>query len=98
MDDPRPGVRASALEVAGIWAQPLLGEVLAARVDAGEPWEKGIALVALAAGKYPQAAARVSTAAAAEDVALRAHAAEAAGLLGLPAAADVLTRLLADKA
>ncbi len=98
MDDPRPGVRASALEAAGVWARPDLGEALAARVDSGEPWEKGLALVALASGKYPQAAALVSTAAGSEDVALRTHAAEAAGLLGLPAEARVLTPLLADKA
>jgi len=98
MDDPRPGVRASALEAAGVWARPDLGEALTARVDSGESWEKGLALVALASGKYPQAAARVSTAAGSEDVALRARAAEAAGLLGLPAEANVLTRLLADKA
>jgi cyclophilin family peptidyl-prolyl cis-trans isomerase/HEAT repeat protein len=97
MDDPRPGVRASAMEAAGVWARPELGEALAARVDGGESWEKGIALVALASGKYPQAAARVSTAAASEDATLRTHAAEAAGLLGFPAEADVLTRLLADK-
>jgi cyclophilin family peptidyl-prolyl cis-trans isomerase/HEAT repeat protein len=98
MDDPRPGVRMSAFEAAGVWARPPLGEALAARVDGGEPWEKGTALVALAAGKYPQAAARISTAAAAEDVGLRARAAEAAGVLGLPAEASVLTPLLADAA
>jgi cyclophilin family peptidyl-prolyl cis-trans isomerase/HEAT repeat protein len=98
MDDPRPGVRASAIEAAGVWARPPFGEALAARVDGGEPWEKGIALVALASGKYPQASARVSAAAVSEDAALRARAAEAAGLLGLPAEADVLRRLLADKA
>jgi cyclophilin family peptidyl-prolyl cis-trans isomerase/HEAT repeat protein len=98
MDDPRPGVRASAFDAAGVWARLELGEALAARVDGGEPWETRTALVALAAGKYPQAAARISTAAASEDVALRASAAEAAGLLGLPAEAQVLTPLLADKA
>ncbi len=96
MDDPRPGVRASAFEAAGVWARPELGEALAARIETGEPWEKGAALVALAAGKYPQAAARISSAAASDNVALRARAAEAAGLLGLPTEADVLTRLIAD--
>ncbi|HEV7507826.1 MAG TPA: peptidylprolyl isomerase [Thermoanaerobaculia bacterium] len=98
MDDPRPGVRASAFEAAGVWARPPLGEALAARVDGGEPWEKGTALVALASGKYPQAAARVAASAASEDATLRARSAEAAGLLGLPAEAQVLTPLLADKA
>ncbi|HEX4963888.1 MAG TPA: peptidylprolyl isomerase [Thermoanaerobaculia bacterium] len=98
MDDPRPGVRMSALEAAGVWARPELGEALAARVEGGEPWEKGTALVALAAGKYSQAAALVSTVAASQDVALRARAAEAAGSLGLPAEAGVLTALRADAA
>ncbi len=97
MDDPHPGVRASALETAGVWARPELGEALASRIDSGEPWEKGVALVALAAGKYPQAAARIAAAAASEDVALRARAAEAAGLLGIPGAgADVLAKLAGD--
>ena len=98
MDDPRPGVRASAFDAAGVWAAPPLGEALAARVDGGEPWEKGTALVALAAGKYPQAAARIATAAAADDVALRARAAEAAGSLGLATEADILKKLIADPA
>jgi cyclophilin family peptidyl-prolyl cis-trans isomerase/HEAT repeat protein len=96
MDDPRPGVRASAFEAAGVWARPELGEALAARIETGEPWEKKVALVALAAGKYPQASARVSAAAASEDLVLRARAAEAAGLLGLPAGAEVLKKLAAD--
>jgi cyclophilin family peptidyl-prolyl cis-trans isomerase/HEAT repeat protein len=98
MDDPRPGVRASAFEAAGVWTRPPLGEALSARVDAGESWERGVALVALAAGKYPQAAARIANVSSSEDAALRARAAEAAGLLGLPAEADVLTRLVADAA
>ncbi|MEA2603499.1 MAG: hypothetical protein QOF89_4491 [Acidobacteriota bacterium] len=96
MDDPRPGVRSSAFEAAGVWARPELGEALAARIETGEPWEKKIALVALAAGKYPQASSRISAAAASEDVVLRARAAEAAGLLGLPTGADVLAKLAAD--
>ena len=96
MDDPHPGVRASALEAAGVWARPELGEALASRMDSGEPWEKGVALVALAAGKYSQAPARISAAAASEDVALRARAAEAAGLLGIPAGAVVLEKLAGD--
>lgn len=58
MDDPRPGVRASALEAVGVWAVPVpeIGEALAERAARGEPWERGIALVALAAGKHPRAA------------------------------------------
>lgn len=96
MDDPRPGVRASAIEAAGVWARPELGEALAARIDGGEPGERGMALAALAAGKYPQAAARVAAAADSRDDALRARAAEAAGALGLPAGGAVIERLAGD--
>src|SRR4029079_1518376 len=99
MDDPHPGVRASAFEAAGVWARPELGEALAARTETGEPWEKKVALVALAAGKYPQAPAQISAAAASEDAVLRARAAEAAGSLGISsgaAGADVLKKLAAD--
>jgi cyclophilin family peptidyl-prolyl cis-trans isomerase len=97
MDDVRPGVRASTLEAAGVWSRPELGEVLAARADSGgEPWERGVALVALATGKYPAAAARVAAAADSKDDTLRARAVEAAGLLAPPAGAEVLVRLAAD--
>ncbi|HEY7213168.1 MAG TPA: peptidylprolyl isomerase, partial [Thermoanaerobaculia bacterium] len=98
LDDPRPGVRDSALQAAGAWAagSPELGGVLAARVTAGEPWERGVALVALAAGKHPKAGERIASAAQSPDDALRARAAEAAGLLGLPAGGDALERLAGD--
>jgi len=98
LDDPRPGVRASALEAAGVWAagSPEIGEALAARTAAGETWERGLALVALAAGKHPRAAELTAVAAGASDVALRARAAEAAGLLGLPAGGKVLEGLAGD--
>jgi cyclophilin family peptidyl-prolyl cis-trans isomerase/HEAT repeat protein len=98
LNDPRPGVRASALEAAGLWAAgtPEIGEALVARVAAGEPWERGIALVALAAGKHPRSAERIAELASSADAALRALAAEAAGLLGLPAGAGALERLAGD--
>ncbi|HEY7213952.1 MAG TPA: HEAT repeat domain-containing protein, partial [Thermoanaerobaculia bacterium] len=98
LDDPRPGVRDSALQAAGAWAagSPEIGDVLAARVTAGEPWERGVALVALAAGKHPKAGERIASAAQSPDDALRARAAEAAGLLGLPAGGATLERLAGD--
>jgi len=98
LDDPRPGVRASALEAAGIWAaaSPEIGDALAARAAAGEAWERGIAVVALATGKHPRAAELAAEAAGAADAALRARAAEAAGLLGLPAGGKLLERLAGD--
>jgi len=98
LDDPRPGVRASALEAAGAWAlgSPEIGEALAARTAGAEAWERGMALVALAAGKHPRAAELTAAAAGSSDVALRARAAEAAGLLGLPAGGKLLERLAGD--
>ncbi len=97
LDDPRPGVRASALEAAGAWAAgtPAIGEALAARVS-GEAWEKGIALVALAAGKHARAAELAAATAQSPDADLRARAAEAAGLLGLPAGGALLEKLAGD--
>jgi len=98
LDDPRPGVRASALEAAGVWAagSPEIGDALAARTAGGETWERGLALVALAAGKHPRAAELTAAAAGVSDVALRARAAEAAGLLGLPAGGKILEGLAGD--
>ncbi|HEY0514415.1 MAG TPA: peptidylprolyl isomerase [Thermoanaerobaculia bacterium] len=96
LDDPRPGVRVSAIDAAGVWNSAELGEILAARAAGGETWERGTALVALAAGKHPRAAELAATAAAEKDEALRARAAEAAGALGLPAGAAVIERLAGD--
>ncbi|HTG35927.1 MAG TPA: HEAT repeat domain-containing protein [Thermoanaerobaculia bacterium] len=96
LDDPRPGVRASAVEAAGAWGSPELNDALAARVGAGDAGERGTALVALATGKAPAALALVTAAAADKDDALRTRAAEAAGALGLPAAAAVIERLAGD--
>ncbi|MFL6195551.1 MAG: peptidylprolyl isomerase [Thermoanaerobaculia bacterium] len=96
LNDPRPGVRVSAVEAAGLWGSPELGGVLASRASTGEAWERGAALVALAAGKLPAAAGLIAQAAAADDVALRARAAEAAGELGLSAGGAVLEKLASD--
>ncbi len=96
LDDPRPGVRSSAIDAAGVWGAPELAEVLAARASTGETWERGTALVALAAGKDPRAIDLVTAAAADKDDALRARAAEAAGEIGLPAAGAAIERLAGD--
>jgi len=98
LNDPRPGVRASALEAAAVWAaaSPEIGKALAARLGEGEEWERGLALVSLASGKHPRAAELAAAVGGSEKEALRARAAEAAGLLGLPAEAELLERLAGD--
>jgi cyclophilin family peptidyl-prolyl cis-trans isomerase len=96
LDDPRPGVRVSAIDAAGVWGSPELYGVLAARAAAGETWERGTALVAFAAGKDPKAVDLVTAAAGDNDAALRARAAEAAGEIGLPAAGVAMERLAGD--
>ena len=98
LDDPRPGVRASALEAAGGWAVsvPEIGEALVERTAKGEAWERGLALLALAAGKHPRTSELALAAAISPDDTLKARAAEAAGALGLPAGRPLLERLMAD--
>jgi cyclophilin family peptidyl-prolyl cis-trans isomerase len=99
LDDPRPGVRLSAIDAAGVWAAPELSAILEARAATGETWERGTALVAFAggaAGKDPKALDLVMAAAGEKDDALRARAAEAAGEIGLPAAGAALERLAGD--
>jgi cyclophilin family peptidyl-prolyl cis-trans isomerase len=98
VSDPRPGVRATALEAASAWV-PIsqdLGELLIARTGNGEVWERGIALVSLGTAKHPRAAGLITEAATSANDALRARAAEAAGQLGLPAGGEVLARLAGD--
>lgn len=98
VSDPRPGVRATALEASAPWlaVSPELAEALASRAVQGETWERGFALVSLGAGKHARAAEILTAAALSDDAALRARAAEAAGQLGLPAGAAVLERLSGD--
>ncbi len=96
LDDPRPGVRMSAIDAAGVWGSPELSAVLEVRAADGETWERGTALVALAAGKDPKALDLAQAAAGSKEGALRARAAEAAGAIGLPAAAPVLEKLAGD--
>lgn len=99
LNDPRPGVRASVLEAAGAWVTvaPEIGDSLVAWTAGGdEVWERGIALLSLASGKHPRAAEWVAAAAKSSQDALRARAAEAAGLLGLPAGGGLLEKLAGD--
>jgi cyclophilin family peptidyl-prolyl cis-trans isomerase/HEAT repeat protein len=109
LDDPRPGVRLTVLEVAGAWplgdaADPLAAE-LADRAEKGEGRERGAALLALVAGGHPRAAELARTAAQAQDADLRARVAEAAGRLADtagkladPVRRELLDRLAADPA
>jgi cyclophilin family peptidyl-prolyl cis-trans isomerase len=99
--DPLPGVRAAAVEAAGLWLPDReLGEALAARaagsLGAAFPVpvrERGLAVVALATGAHPRARELAAAAAGAAEADLRAHSAEAAGLLS---DAELLSRLASD--
>jgi len=94
IDDPHPGIAAAALEVAGRFLpHPELEARLRDRLEGGEPRQRELALLALAAGRVADAVARVEAAADADDPRLRARAAEAAAGL---AAVEVLTRLMED--
>jgi cyclophilin family peptidyl-prolyl cis-trans isomerase/HEAT repeat protein len=74
-----PGVRAAALQAAGeLLPDPELEAALAGVFEAGEPRERELALVALAAGRAAAATERLGRAAASTDPSLRARAAEAA--------------------
>jgi cyclophilin family peptidyl-prolyl cis-trans isomerase len=96
LDDSRPGVRMSAIDAAAVWGSPDLLAVLEARAADGESWERGTALVALAAGKDPRALDLALAAGSSTDDALRARAAEAAGAIGLPEAGAALEKLAGD--
>ncbi|MFL6291414.1 MAG: peptidylprolyl isomerase [Thermoanaerobaculia bacterium] len=98
LDDPRSGVRLTALEALASW--PLTGdplaEAVASRATEGTGRERGLALLALAAGKHPRALELATAALASEETDVRAHAAQAAGRIGFPQAADLVSRLTAD--
>jgi cyclophilin family peptidyl-prolyl cis-trans isomerase len=103
LGDPRPHVRATVLEVGAPWiaADPggaFAQAVTARAVQETEPWERGLALVALATAKHPRASELAAAAAGSRDPATRARAAEAAGLLGAPAGGELLARLAGDAA
>jgi cyclophilin family peptidyl-prolyl cis-trans isomerase/HEAT repeat protein len=94
VDDPLPGVRATALEASAAWlGQPEVRRAVFDRLASGEPRERELALVAVAQAADGEAADWVGRAAAAPAKRLRAAAAEAAGILGL---ADLLETLAQD--
>ena len=97
LNDPMPGVRAIALESASGWiAQPEVRQAVLRLLANGEPRERELALLALAQANDAAAADAVRVAATAAGVfgrALRASAAEAAGVLGLD---DLVEKLVAD--
>ncbi len=96
LDDPRPAVRALALEVAGAWLpDATLGERLQARFERGRGRERELALVALAQGDGPRAGELAAVAAQAPEPALRRAAVEAAALLEIH---SLLARLSGDPA
>jgi cyclophilin family peptidyl-prolyl cis-trans isomerase/HEAT repeat protein len=105
VDDPRSGVRLTALEALAAWPldhpeEPLTRAVAerAARSIAGGGRERGLALVAAAAGKHPEALAMAVAALSSQEVDVRVHAAQAAARIGFPAAADLVARCIADAA
>jgi cyclophilin family peptidyl-prolyl cis-trans isomerase/HEAT repeat protein len=69
---------------------------LRGRLAAGEPWERGLALLALAGAGDPRASEDVTAAAAADDPAMRARAAEAAAFLAPAVARPLLEKLSGD--
>jgi cyclophilin family peptidyl-prolyl cis-trans isomerase len=83
MDDPRPGVRLTAIEASGAWLLTKeLGGVLAARAATGPPADREAALLALAEGGDRRARDLVVQWAGAGDERQRIWAAEAAAVLG----------------
>ena len=93
LDDPRVGVRVTALETAGAWlGDEALAAALRARARSGPLRERQLALLALVAGRDAQAADFVAEAARAAEWQLRASAAEGAARLPLPSLLATLER------
>lgn len=94
LEDPRPGVRLSAIEAASVWLlDEELSAVLARFVEGGSRREKELALLALAEGGDPRGALLAVQASTSTAPTLRARAADAAALFG---AAGILEQLAAD--
>jgi len=95
LEDPRTGVRLTALDAASAWLlDERLGDLLVERVRSDAiAAERGAALVALASARDPRAEELTAAAAGASAQRLRARAAEAAGYLG---ATEILSRLADD--
>ncbi|HWM94718.1 MAG TPA: peptidylprolyl isomerase [Thermoanaerobaculia bacterium] len=99
LDDPRSGVRLTVLEAVAAWpmdTQDSLSEAVASRAAEGTGRERGLAVLALAAGKHPRALELTTAAQTSAEVDVRVHAAQAAGRIGFPAAADLVGKLVAD--
>ncbi len=94
LTDPRPGVRLTAIEVSAVWLLDTdLGAALEVFATQGSRRERELALLALAEGEDPRAAALALRFAAEHDPALRRRAAEAAGFFR---SLEVLGRLFRD--
>jgi len=94
IDDPRVGVRVTALEAAGAWLlDDELGALLVDRAESGSRRERQVALLGLARAGDPRALDLTRRAAASGDLQLRRRAAEAAGVL---ADSQLLDELAAD--
>jgi cyclophilin family peptidyl-prolyl cis-trans isomerase/HEAT repeat protein len=102
VDDPRSGVRLTVLEALAAFPmdnpEDPLTQAVADRAVRGAGRERGLALVALAAGKHPKALELATAAQKATQIDVRAHAAQAAGRIGFPAAAELVSRFVADPA
>lgn len=92
--DPRPGVRATAIEASSAWLrEPSLGATLRRLAREGSRRERELALMALARGRDARAGDLIGEALEADDPILRAGAVEAVGELDLP---DVAARYRDD--
>ncbi|HKI86762.1 MAG TPA: peptidylprolyl isomerase [Thermoanaerobaculia bacterium] len=91
LEDSRPGVRITAIRASAAWLlDPQLSAALVEIEKTGDPWDQETALVALARGHDPHAATALARAARDSRPALRAAAAEAAGLLADSATLELL--------
>ena len=96
LDDPRFGVRVTAIEVAGTWlGDEALAAALRARVRSGPLRERQLALLSLATGGDAQAADLLAETGRAPEWQLRAAAAQDAAKLPLP---SLMATLLQDPA
>ncbi len=91
LDDPRLGVRLTAVEAAGAWLRnESLSTALVRRARGASRHQRELALLALAGGRDPKAADLIAEAARDGDPMVRARAADAAGELGARAVVERL--------
>lgn len=105
VNDPRSGVRLTVLEALASWpfniadsAKDPLTLAVADRAAKGTGRERGLAVLALAAGRHPEALELATAAQGSPEIDVRAHAAQAAARIGFPEAADLVSKLVADPA